>query len=93
MSKGSCPFCGVEGKSTLSYPLYECGTWWCEKDHSWIRKGPCYETELATLKKLINRCIAIGMRFVKREDYWECLDDLQEILDRPEVKAIRNEKP
>ena len=87
-----CPFCGAEKTWELNHPTGINQNFACEtarRGEIWIRGEPCYETEIVALKKLVREMGDVVDRFgivVLRPQ-------LRSILNRPEVRAILEEKP
>lgn len=95
-----CPFCGAL-QDTDQTPLckYLCctvvsgGT----APPIYLRSSICYEREIASLRKLVREMGEVLMSLCKwgynpGESPWKAMDDGAEILSRPGVREIMEEK-
>lgn len=83
----NCPFCGAEHWDKGEY---NCRT---IQQHlpiqEWIRSTLCYETEITRLKSLVRE---MGRMLTDFETFVAAKYNLGDLINRPEVRAILEEK-
>jgi hypothetical protein len=93
-----CEFCGAYWNPHYGMtPRYQCGTLaFLPGIPTWEKRSTkCYEAELAALRSLVQEMVPPLEQFrsVIQDKFNAETPRLDELLNRPEVKAIMKEKP